>query len=175
MFNCDTMEFEVQTLFEEFENSYAPHEGQVFQTLDEAKEFYRDYGRVMGFGTTIRSTQKIKRGIDKPDTCVLSCERYGHHKKVDKPQDNNFEKSVGKKRNTSTIKCGCKAQLRLSKMDDDKWIVVKFDKTHNHNFVTPSKRFRMRINRSMPKGAKDSGCQSFRRRRCFLSDWRVAC
>ncbi|KAK0601847.1 hypothetical protein LWI29_028031 [Acer saccharum] len=35
-----------------------------------------------------------------------------------------------------------------------KWVVTRFSNDHNHNFVTPSKRIRMRGNRHMPDTAK---------------------
>ncbi|KAM7269982.1 hypothetical protein ACFE04_029196 [Oxalis oulophora] len=47
-----------------------PHIGMRFESLDEAKEFYKDFSRLKGFGFRIRSTKKI--------FCYLVCSSQGY-------------------------------------------------------------------------------------------------
>lgn len=104
-----------------------------------------EYGRLMGFSTTTRSTQRRERGATEPVTYVLACEHY------DRPR--NKGEKVGT-RNTSTAKCDCKAQVRLKRTRNKEWDVTKFDEQYNHGMVTSTTRVHMKVNRNMPKGAK---------------------
>ncbi|KAL8102536.1 hypothetical protein AgCh_027152 [Apium graveolens] len=58
-------------------NGVVPCVGMLFNNLDEAKKFYRDYGRCIGFEIIIRSTHRYSRGngvSSRLYICYTHCE-----------------------------------------------------------------------------------------------------
>ncbi|KAK2633759.1 hypothetical protein Ddye_028551 [Dipteronia dyeriana] len=113
-----------------------PYEGMTFNSSDEVRDYYTDYGRHMGFSERIRSTNKTRFHVDEVTGIHFVCSREGKRRKRQK-LDGVDELS----RNGNTIVNGCKAQMRVLYNEElRKWVVTRFSNDHNHNFVTPSKR-----------------------------------
>ncbi|KAF9597616.1 hypothetical protein IFM89_020095 [Coptis chinensis] len=141
----------VETPNEVLEKLAVPKVGMSYQSLEEAKSYYLEYGKQNGFSARVRSTQKRSRdrNDDEVTVCDMVCAREG---KRDKVEDNSESKV--KRRSTSTIRCECKARMRVVKQDDKSWMVKYFDDTHSHKMVTPNKRVKLRTVKIMPKAAK---------------------
>ncbi|KAF9611330.1 hypothetical protein IFM89_030119 [Coptis chinensis] len=54
-----------------------PYFGMNFTSLENAKQFYIDYGKALGFSVVTRSTQKRIPHSDEVTTCQMTCERFG--------------------------------------------------------------------------------------------------
>ncbi|XP_026399029.1 protein FAR1-RELATED SEQUENCE 11-like [Papaver somniferum] len=132
-------------------NLEIPYEGMHFNTHEEAQENCTEYRRRNGFSVRVQSTNKTRVGVDEVTSVYMVCAREGKKKK-----EQNIEGIDKKGRSCNTIKCECKAKIRfIFDEERSKWIVTIFSDEHNHKFVSPSKRKRMRINRCMPDDAKD--------------------
>lgn len=59
-------------------------------------------------------------------------------------------------RTCSTVKCGCKASLRVA-FKTRKQMIKSFEDGYNHKFVASSKRMKMKLNRNLPKATKRLG------------------
>ncbi|OVA13699.1 FAR1 DNA binding domain [Macleaya cordata] len=129
----------------------APYEGMDFNSCEEAKEYYIEYGRQKGFSVRIRSVNKTRARLDEVTSVYMVCSREG---KKEKKDGIDGVDEIG--RSCNTIKCGCKAKMRILLNEElNKWTVTIFSDDHNHKFVTPSKRIRLRSNRHMLDAAKD--------------------
>nr|KAJ0226681.1 hypothetical protein LSAT_V11C100034580 [Lactuca sativa] len=107
--------------------------GKVFDTTDDAYNFYNDYAFIHGFGIRIHTTFKNK-GTNEPYRKILVCDKEGF-----KREDGDTSSGLEKKRHRE-VRIGCKAMLRISKRKDGKWFVDLFDDTHNHELsITPTK------------------------------------
>ncbi|KAG5553240.1 hypothetical protein RHGRI_011187 [Rhododendron griersonianum] len=144
-----------------------PTIGMYFDTIEEARNYYERYGQENGFWIRTRGSDKGRNRSNEVTRVRFVCtkeENYATKKQQEGVQPLNVdavdeeEKVISKKRvrNCSTVKCGCKAYLRI--MHDKwncKWKVTGFDENHNHPLVTSSKRIKMKSNRNMPKAVKD--------------------
>ncbi|KAF7126912.1 hypothetical protein RHSIM_Rhsim11G0139600 [Rhododendron simsii] len=125
---------DTETLDNNVEGFKTPTIGMYFETIEEAWNYYECYGKY--------AAKNQQEGVQPLNVDAVDEE----------------EKVIPKKRvrNCSTVKCGCKAYLRI--MHDKwncKWKVLGFDESHNHPLVTPSKRMKMKSNQNMPKAVKD--------------------
>ncbi|KAF7128985.1 hypothetical protein RHSIM_Rhsim10G0133400 [Rhododendron simsii] len=144
----------------------APSSEMYFETIEEARKYYEDYGRQNGFWIRTRTSKKGRNWSDEVTNMVFVCAKEGKYMaktKSDGVVEGNDEREedenmIPKKRarNCSTIRCGCKAQLRIvNDKWSTKWKVTVFNDNHNHPLVTPSKRMKMKSNRHMPKAVKN--------------------
>nr|KAJ0225756.1 hypothetical protein LSAT_V11C100006250 [Lactuca sativa] len=125
--------------------------GKVFDTTDDAYNFYNDYAFVHGFGIRIHTTCKNK-GTNEPYRKTLVCDKEGF-----KREDGNTSIGNEKKRRRE-VRIGCKAMFRISKKKDGKWFVDLFDDTHNHELsMTPTKVMK---HRSHAKFHRTMECKS---------------
>ncbi|KAG5564457.1 hypothetical protein RHGRI_000597 [Rhododendron griersonianum] len=115
-----------------------------FETIEEARKCYENYGRQNGFW--------IRKYVAKIENDGV-VEENDENDETEKDGKGILKKRA---RSCSTVKCGCKAHL-LIKYDkwSCKWKVTVFTDAHNHPLVTPSKRMRMKSNRHMPKAVKN--------------------
>lgn len=102
-----------------------PYVGMEFQTEEAAFSFYTEYARHMGFGIRKKSTRYSK--CDKK----LIATQYVCHKEGFKPSNGTV------KNPRPTTREGCKARIRLKKMDSGKWVVHDVEKDHNHALAGP--------------------------------------
>ncbi|KAF9589555.1 hypothetical protein IFM89_025681 [Coptis chinensis] len=115
--------------------------GMCFETLEAAKQFYIDYGKLFGFSPVIRSSEKSYSRSDEVSNVQITCSRFGIYRDRGSKNMNvdGTEKEV-RKRNTNTVKCRCLASMRVTKQQNSGiWKVVKFTCEHNHNLVSPQK------------------------------------
>ncbi|KAH7847433.1 hypothetical protein Vadar_025967 [Vaccinium darrowii] len=155
-----------QTSNNKVEGLVAPSIGMSFETIEEARKYYEEFGRQNGFWIRTRTSAKARNRSDEVSNMIFVCAKEGKHvawTKKDGVVEENHEgetdesvKSKKRVRSCSTIRCECKAQLRI-KHDkwSSKWQVTVFNDAHNHPLVTPSKRMKMKSNRYMPKAVKD--------------------
>ncbi|KAK3225908.1 hypothetical protein Dsin_005770 [Dipteronia sinensis] len=143
----------------------APDVGMIFKTMDEAINYYEDYGRQEGFWIRTRSSSKIRLGSNEVTSRKFVYAHQGNYVKMNKSCDIEEEKSNKETseiddtkrsgRNCSTIKCGCEASMRIVHDKwSNKWRVSIFKDTHNHKIVSPAKRIKMKLNKHMPEVAK---------------------
>ncbi|XP_058189603.1 protein FAR1-RELATED SEQUENCE 5-like [Rhododendron vialii] len=155
--------------FEADEGLKAPPSGIFFETIEEARKYYEEYGRQNGFWIRTRTSCKGRSRSNEVTSMLFVCAKEGKYvAKIEndgvmEENDENEEtdedgKGIPRKRarSCSTVKCGCKAHL-LIKYDkwSSKWKVTVFTDDRNHPLVTPSKRMRMKSNRHMPKAVKN--------------------
>ncbi|KAG5553405.1 hypothetical protein RHGRI_011326 [Rhododendron griersonianum] len=143
-----------------------PRIGMYFETIEEARNYYERYGQENGFWIRTRASSKGRNRSNEVTKVLFVCVKEGKYlaKKQQKSvveendETDEEEKVISKKRVRccSTVKCECKAHLRI-KHDkwNCKWKVTNFDENHNHQLVTPCKRIKMKSNRIMPKAVKD--------------------
>ena len=143
----------------------APSSGMSFETIEEARKYYEDYGRQNGFWIRTRTSSKGQNRSDDVTSVLFVCAKEGKYvPKAEKDgvegndEITEYDKVLPNKRkkSCSTAKCGCNAHLRIKRDKWSlKWKVTVFDDAHNHQLVTPSKRMKMKSNRHMPKAVKD--------------------
>ncbi|KAH7842047.1 hypothetical protein Vadar_000783 [Vaccinium darrowii] len=144
----------------------APSIGMTFETIEEARKYYEEYGRQKGFWIRTRTSSKGRNRANEVSSMLLVCAKEGKH--VAKTNNDGViegngvrdqdEKVIPKKRvrSCSTIRCGCEAHLLITRGKwSAKWKVTVFSDIHNHQLVTPAKRMKMKSNRHMPKAVKD--------------------
>ncbi|KAK1575774.1 hypothetical protein Q3G72_008203 [Acer saccharum] len=133
--------------------------------MDEARNYYEDYGRQEGFWIRTRSSSKTRLGSNEVTSRKFVCAHQGKYVTMNKSCDieeekNNketseFDDTRRSGRNCSTIKCGCEASMRIVHDKwSNKWRVSIFKDTHNHKIVSPAKRIKMKSNKHMPGAAK---------------------
>ncbi|KAG5514818.1 hypothetical protein RHGRI_011636 [Rhododendron griersonianum] len=143
-----------------------PTIGMYFETIEEARKYYKRYGQENGFWIRTRASGKGRNRSNEVTKVLFVCGKEGKY--VAKNQQEGIvevndetveeEKVISKKRvrSCSTVKCGCEAHMRIM-LDkwNYKWKVTGFDESHNHQLVTPSKRMKMKSNRNIPNAVKD--------------------
>ncbi|KAF8408763.1 hypothetical protein HHK36_004832 [Tetracentron sinense] len=60
----------------------APYVGMLFDSIEEAKRYYEEYGRDNGFSIRVRSSDKTRGRVNEVTGVKLVCSREGHHKKI---------------------------------------------------------------------------------------------
>ncbi|MED6175607.1 hypothetical protein PIB30_080017 [Stylosanthes scabra] len=60
----------------DIDEQYVPKVGMLFQSLEEARNFYRDYPKHAGFAIKIRNTNKSKKSNEILNQ-LISCNREG--------------------------------------------------------------------------------------------------
>ncbi|KAK1418100.1 hypothetical protein QVD17_27239 [Tagetes erecta] len=124
--------------------------GKVFDTPNDAYSFYNHYALLHGFGIRIFSTYK-NTTTNEHYRKKFVCNKQGFK---DLKRDNC--KDSNKRRRD--LRTGCEAFLRISKDKDGKWLVDKFNDSHNHEVtLTPSKAMK---HRSHAKFHRSVACKS---------------
>ncbi|XP_011626980.1 protein FAR1-RELATED SEQUENCE 7 [Amborella trichopoda] len=120
-----------------------PYEGMEFESQYTAYKFYNDYARRMGFGVRWAKTGRSRRNrevIGRDIYCFRQGRTPGKHD--------------GNARQSPVTRIGCKALLRLKKVNSEKWVVSKFVKEHCHDFLAPDKVGLIRSHRRILDDAK---------------------
>ncbi|XP_076911980.1 protein FAR1-RELATED SEQUENCE 8-like [Bidens hawaiensis] len=107
--------------------------GRVFDTPDDAYDFYNHYAFVHGFGVRIHNAYK-NRTTNEHYRRIYVCNKEGF-------KDLKCKSSVGDvKKRRRDLRTGCNACIRISKRKDGKWFVDVFNDSHNHELtVSPTK------------------------------------
>ncbi|CAL5070768.1 unnamed protein product [Urochloa decumbens] len=93
---------------------FQPEVGEVFDSAQEAFEFYNMYSWEVGFGIRYGRSRENKAGRRSKQDIVCACEGAGGA--------NDFR----------TVRCGCRAMIRLLRQQDDSWAVSRFVSEHTH-------------------------------------------
>lgn len=115
-----------------------PYKGQIFPTLDDAKEFYNNYARLVGFDTRKNGSKKVG---DKIIWLYIVCSKQGQKKEN--------EKGFIPKRKRGSKKCCCSARVAFKFSGCAGYVVHDFVEGHNHEMVDPHHQRFMKLNRSM--------------------------
>ncbi|KAJ4957454.1 hypothetical protein NE237_024565 [Protea cynaroides] len=112
--------------------SLEPYTGMSFNSVDDARDFYGAYAKLIGFTVRtnrIRHSQKNRAIIARDYVCSREGFRAAKHTqrndRILPPRPITRE--------------GCKAMIRVAVRDGGKWVVTKFVPEHNHNLMTQSK------------------------------------
>ncbi|XP_010527352.1 PREDICTED: protein FAR1-RELATED SEQUENCE 5-like [Tarenaya hassleriana] len=110
-----------------------PYVGMEFDSEDEARNFYVDYARRLGF--VVRMMQRRRSGIDGRTLA----RRLGCNKQGFSPNSQKSAHLGGEKRPRHSSREGCKATILVKMEKSGKWVVTRFIKEHNHPlFLTAS-------------------------------------
>ncbi|KAI3867715.1 hypothetical protein MKX03_031109, partial [Papaver bracteatum] len=124
-----------------------------FSSIGEDDNYYKEYGKSLGFSTRRRSSYATARGSLITRVVFVCCREEVH--KIKPSQDDQNDGKLKRKRNTSTVRTDCKAMLCIAlDIEIQTWYVNKFIEDHNHGMVSPEKRHLMRANKVMPPAVK---------------------
>jgi len=114
---------------------HEPFEGMEFDSEEDARTFYINYARQMGFRARISKYCRSRR-----DNSIISrqivCSKEGFREVRIKKEETDDGRV---KRPRVVTRIGCKAMIIVKKMNTGKWIVSRFEKEHNHALVTSKK------------------------------------
>ncbi|XP_020526738.1 protein FAR1-RELATED SEQUENCE 5-like [Amborella trichopoda] len=107
-----------------------PFVGMEFLSEEEAKSFYNEYTRRMGFSMCMGNTKKTQHeGVVRSRKFLCSREGF-RSRKIDSGKPTQ---------KVPDTRVGCKEMMKICKKGINKWVVTRFDKDHNHVFVSSSK------------------------------------
>ncbi|XP_022003323.1 protein FAR1-RELATED SEQUENCE 5-like [Helianthus annuus] len=112
-------------------SSLTPTEGMLFDTVDDAYNFYKTYAEAGGW-TVRKGTQHENRGIVINKYFFCSKEGQKDFRPVDtlvKQPSDRWVRRVPSKRT------GCQAAIRIKLTDAKKYLLYHFTEAHNHDFV----------------------------------------
>nr|GMC57955.1 protein FAR1-RELATED SEQUENCE 5-like [Ipomoea batatas] len=119
-----------------------------FQSLDDALMCYTNYAKHEGFG--IRKSRILK---SRKNQMVIGqefvCSKEGYRAKKYLQRDNR------KKPPPDETRMGCKAMISVSRKDEDKWVISKFTRDHNHVLAFPSSARFHRVHRKRTKSQRN--------------------
>lgn len=110
-----------------------PYVGMEFESEDDAREFYMEYARRVGF--VVRVMQRRLSGIDGRTLARrLGCNKQGF-------SPNNKGSHGLEKKPRSSAREGCKATILVKMEKSGKWVVTRFVKEHIHPLVVTTNGF----------------------------------
>ncbi|XP_057770816.1 protein FAR1-RELATED SEQUENCE 5-like [Salvia miltiorrhiza] len=124
-----------------------PYMGQQFTSVNDAYQFYKKYGSASGFGTRLGSAKKGKHGQILYRYFI--CTREGYKPESQKDVTESSTRKTKRRRKPST-RNSCKATIKVNLRDEDgKYVVTRFDESHNHELVSEECRPFMKQNRKI--------------------------
>ncbi|XP_074290430.1 protein FAR1-RELATED SEQUENCE 5-like [Silene latifolia] len=135
-----------------------PKVGQVFETLESAELFYKEYCTICGFTPRLATTKRIK-GNELPNSFALRnvvCNRQGvkesrKRKRTDTDTDtadNDAQSDVTDiSRVRPIIRIDCRALVQFKYQENGTYIVTRFDEAHNHPLASPESTIFLKGNR----------------------------
>ncbi|OMO91172.1 hypothetical protein COLO4_18553 [Corchorus olitorius] len=135
-----------------------PYVGMEFESPDDAQEYYNKYARFIGFGT-----RKNRLMRSRSNQAIIGqefvCSKEGVRAKKYVNREDRIKKSI-----PDETREGWKAMLRISKKEEQKWVISGFYAAHNHELATPkstplirSHRKRSRVQKDLMDVLADSG------------------
>ncbi|EYU40669.1 hypothetical protein ABFS82_14G058900 [Erythranthe guttata] len=110
-----------------------PYVGMEFESEEDARRFYNDYARRVGF--VVRIMQRRRSEIDGRTLARrLGCNKQGF-------SPNNKGKIGPEKKLRASAREGCKATILFKMEKSGKWVVTRFVKDHNHPLVVTAQEF----------------------------------
>ncbi|KAF7811061.1 protein FAR-RED IMPAIRED RESPONSE 1 isoform X1 [Senna tora] len=128
----------------EGDRDFEPPKGIEFDSHEAAYSFYQEYGKSMGFTTSIKNSRRSKKTKEFIDA-KFACSRYGV----------TPESDSGTSRRPSVKKTDCKACMHVKRRADGKWIIHEFIKEHNHELL-PALAYHFRIHRNVKLAEKNN-------------------
>ncbi|XP_014506334.1 protein FAR1-RELATED SEQUENCE 5-like [Vigna radiata var. radiata] len=121
-------------------NSISPTVGMVFESVNQAKSFYRQHAISKGFGIRTRSSRKN----NKNELCyfMMVCSRAGKY------VESNQNEMIGR----PTMTNDCAARMIVSKREEN-WYISTFDDVNTHD-LSPTKSRLFRGNKKMNLNVK---------------------
>ena len=117
-------------------NDVLPCVGMIFDTLEKAEEFYRNYGRSIGFEVIIRTTHKHSRS-NVISSRLYICRKGG---RLSSKVSNVKDDIKGKRTRDVISRTSCNARMCVvHQVKFDKWKVTLVELEHNHVMVTSDK------------------------------------
>ena len=123
-----------------------PYEGLEFDSEEAARAFYYAYAKDLGFTVRISKCRRSRDGS-------IICRRFVCSK------EGFYVRKYGRtKRSRELTRVGCLARLIVKKLDSGVWVVVNFEKEHNHppfvqaaelNYSPPKQRRRVGASRML--------------------------
>ena len=119
---------------------WTPAIGMLFNNLDDAKLFWTNYGKHMGF--SIRQQRFNRCPKDKIITnIVYCCSKSG-------VRENDKRRIYSKHR--PEVRTDCKVMINLFlNRENGKYMIKFFESEHNHELEPPETRFLLKVNRNM--------------------------
>ena len=115
------------------EKDTTPKIGMEFDSEDEAYLYYNIYAGYVGF--SIRRDWLNISKIDK--TTIISrkfcCFKAGYKKEL----------AYDGKKSRMELRCGCEAQMVISRQKNGKYRITLFEAKHNHEVVTPRSKHKL--------------------------------
>ncbi|KAI3461796.1 hypothetical protein Pfo_018459 [Paulownia fortunei] len=110
-----------------------PYVGMEFESEDDARRFYNDYARRVGF--VVRIMQRRRSEIDGRTLARrLGCNKQGFSP--------NTKGKIGPERKPRpSAREGCKATILFKLEKSGKWVVTRFVKDHNHPLVVTAHEY----------------------------------
>ncbi|XP_024933083.3 protein FAR1-RELATED SEQUENCE 5 isoform X1 [Ziziphus jujuba] len=110
-----------------------PYVGMEFDSEDDARKFYVEYARRLGF--VVRIMQRRRSGIDGRTLARrLGCNKQGFSP--------NQKGPIGpEKKPRPSAREGCNATILVKMEKSGKWVVTRFVKDHNHPLVVTANGF----------------------------------
>jgi len=105
-----------------------PREGLEFANLEECENFYKSYAHFLGFSIRKSSLKKTNEEVHKHKYFV--CSKQGF------PQSSTNVKSSRKVKLTRE---GCNAMVGFKRVNNGKYVLLKFHEGHTHGLATPKK------------------------------------
>nr|XP_017217249.1 PREDICTED: protein FAR1-RELATED SEQUENCE 5-like [Daucus carota subsp. sativus] len=124
---------------------------QVFDSLEKAYRFYKEYGRLGGF-----DVRKATEKKDSDGTIILKhfvCSKEGFNEVKFGNSDEVVAKGV-RGRRTVTRRCGCKAKFVVKITSQNRYYVLNFVELHNHTLASETGRQFLRASREMTVGLR---------------------
>ncbi|XP_043725749.1 protein FAR1-RELATED SEQUENCE 5-like [Telopea speciosissima] len=130
-----------------------PKVDMIFDTEEEAYQFYNNYGRRMGFSIRRQYVHRSKSNKSIITSARFVCSKQGIKKQVSETKNPQKE-----------TKINCLARMGIKLMDNGQYWCHDVVEDHNHPFQTPATAYMMRSQRKLSKAhaavidlADDSG------------------
>ncbi|XP_074288547.1 protein FAR1-RELATED SEQUENCE 5-like [Silene latifolia] len=140
--------------------------GQVFETLESAELFHKEYCTICGFTPRLETTKRIK-GNELPNSFALRNVVYNRQgvkesrkrKRTDiddhrsaTMMHNRCDDDISRVRPITRI--DCRALVQYKYQENGTYIVTRFDEAHNHPLASPESTIFMKGNRKMTEVQK---------------------
>ncbi|KAK1369541.1 hypothetical protein POM88_035633 [Heracleum sosnowskyi] len=130
------------------EQPFTPYVNQFFTTIEQAYNFYLEYGRKSGF--EVRKNEQKKDKFRNISHKYIRCSHTGTSDS--KSSINSLvddDSNSKKRRRTASRRCQCDAKLILKNMGPSGYVVLSFIEDHNHPLLSKEGRKFMKCNRKL--------------------------